>query len=86
MPVSLDSMMPASKSLEFVADKEPWAQYTLDNGAVVRVRVMLVKATATDQFSPDGFPLIQLGCQQVIDVDWPADIAAEAEKRRKAAG
>lgn len=78
-----DRVMPAApKFLEFVADKEPWAQYTLENGTVVRIRVMLVKVINEGKFNPDGSPQYQVQCQQVMDITWPEDIQRDIAKRQ----
>ena len=75
-------MPPAPKFLQYVADQEPWAQYTLENGTVVRIRVMLVKVINEGKFNPDGSPQYQLQCQQVMDITWPEDIQRDIAKRQ----
>lgn len=76
----------AKRMIEFAADQEPWAQYRLENGAIVRIRIMMVKAMDSGEFSPDGLPMINFQMQQVMDVTWPDDILGDAEARRKANG
>ena len=75
-------MPPAPKFLTFVADQEPWTQYTLENGAVIRIRVMLVKVINEGKINPDGSPQYQLQCQQVMDITWPEDIQRDIAKRQ----
>lgn len=73
------------RMMEFVAESEPWAQYKLENGAILRVRPVLVKVIDRDQYDPNnGFPIYQLELQQMLDMTWPDDIVAEAEQRAKA--
>jgi hypothetical protein len=73
---------PAPKFLTFVADQEPWTQYTLENGAVIRVRLVLVKAIDEGELLPDGTPRYQCQFQQVMDITWPEDIQREIAKRQ----
>jgi hypothetical protein len=75
-------MPPSPKFLQFVADQEPWTQYTLENGAVIRIRVMLVKVINEGKINPDGSPQYQLQCQQVMDITWPEDIQRDIAKRQ----
>lgn len=70
--------------VEFVAEAEPWCKYVLDDGSVVRVRVMLVKVTR-DGLDANGNPNYQLQMQQVCDLT-PSDLAiasAKEEQTRK---
>ena len=80
-------VMPAGpKFIEYRADQEPWAQYTLENGVVIRIRIMLVKVIDSDQFNPDGSPRYLTQFQQVMDVTWPEDMKREIEARQRKAG
>jgi len=79
-----DKVMPAgTKFLEFRADQEPWTQYTLENGAVLRARLVLVKVVDEGKINPDGSPQYMTQFQQVMDMTWPEDVAREIEARRK---
>lgn len=64
--------------VEFVADAEPWCRYTLDDGSVVRIRVMLVRCTR-DGLNEDGSPKYELQLQQIVDVT-PSDLAVQSAK------
>lgn len=75
-------MPPAPKFLQYVADQEPWAQYTLENGAVVRVRIMVTKVEDLGVFLPDGQPSYKISMHQVLDVTWPEDIQRDIAKRQ----
>ena len=82
-----DKVMPSgNKFIEYAADKEPWAQYTLENGAILRLRVMVSKIIDTGQLAPDGAPLYNIQMQQVMDMTWPDDIKREIEARQRKAG
>lgn len=79
-----DKVMPDSdKFIEYAADKEPWAQYTLENGAVIRIRVMVTNIIDTGNYNPDGSPWYNIKMQQVMDMTWPDDIKREIEARRR---
>lgn len=67
--------------VEFVADSEPWCKYTLDDGTVLRIRVMLVKVTR-DGVDVNGNPNYQLQMQQVCDVT-PSDLAIASAKEEQ---
>lgn len=78
-----------TKLLNFVADAEPWCQYTLDDGSTVRVRVMLVKAEQLgyhESGEMQGLPNIQLRFQQVMDWSPTDEQKKEASKRRAGGG
>jgi hypothetical protein len=62
--------------VEFVADKEPWCQYTLDDGSVIRIRIMLVKCVR-DGLNAEGKPQYGLQMQNVCDVT-PSDLAVQS--------
>lgn len=46
------------ESLAFEAVKEPWAEYSLEDGSVVRVRVVVSEIVRTGVKTPSGDPLI----------------------------
>lgn len=78
------NFLPKSGLLEFAADAEPWAQYKLENGAILRVRTVLVKVAETGQFTPDGFPIYNTRLEQMMDMTWPQDMIDAASARAKA--
>lgn len=72
----------AAMPVEFVADKEPWCQYTLDDGTVIKVRIMLTKA-ARDGIDGQGNPKYLLSFQQVCEC-MPSDLALASAKEEQA--
>lgn len=72
-----------STPVEFVADKEPWCQYTLDDGTILRVRIMLVKVQR-DGLDAQGQPKYMLGMQQVTDCT-PSELAIASAKEEERA-
>lgn len=69
--------------VEFVADKEPWCQYTLDDGSIVRVRVMLVRVIR-DGLNEQGHPKYLLNMQQIVDCT-PSELATASAKEEERA-
>ncbi len=60
-----------SKRLEFVAEREPWNVYVLENGVKVRTRLVLMSVTDNGQRNAEnGLPIYQLGFQQCVDLDF----------------
>lgn len=74
-----------AQQLAFVAKSEPWCEYELEDGTIVRARLIMTKII--DRGSKDqqtGLPLLELSWQQVLDVTFPDAVinAANAEKRK----
>lgn len=83
MTSTADKFKPSTpKLLEYVARSEPWCEYELEDGTVLRVRIMVTKIIDLGAFGPEGFPLYNIACQQVIDMTWPDAVQAAAERRR----
>lgn len=68
--------------VNFVADAEPWCSYTLDDGSVVKLRVMLVRCQR-DGLNEQGQPQYLFQMQQVLDV-MPSDLAVASAKEEQA--
>ena len=84
-----DLLRAPNEPLAFSPVQEPWTIYRLEDGTMIRVRVMLVKVAPRLQdgrptYGPGGEPLIDMNFTQVLDVDWPEHIQAEIEARRAA--
>ncbi len=63
--------MPSNSEIKFVPEQEPWTVYKLENGATVKVRVMLVRVKPNGKVNKDtGKPEFELQMQQVVDVSW----------------
>lgn len=64
-----------NQPLNFVSDQEPWSIYTLEDGTVIRARLVLVKIQRRgNEYSPEGVPLYDCGFQQILDVT-PSDMS-----------
>jgi hypothetical protein len=80
-----DTFLPSKpKLLKFNAKQEPWAEYELEDGSIVRVRVVMVKVIEDGKFDEQGYPVHQLKFNQLIDVIWTDTVEAEAAQRRAA--
>jgi hypothetical protein len=60
-------MEPMSNPLCYVADAEPWASYTLEDGTRLRVKVVLVKVFRVGVDDAGG-PKYECQFQQILDV------------------
>jgi len=63
-------MVPADR-LAFEANKEPWTEYRLEDGTVLKVRIILANvARLVDRYKPDGEPIyvLGLGAMPVLEV------------------
>lgn len=58
------------KRLDFVAEREPWNVYVLENGVKIRARIVLTSVHDNGQFNDAGLPVYQLGFQQFCDVEF----------------
>lgn len=70
-----------SKNLKFFTESEPWGEYTLEDGSVVRVRLVLMRV-CIDMAAPkcpDGTIRYMCQFQQVMDVE-PSPLALETYK------
>lgn len=72
---------PDTSELKFVAEQEPWTIYRLEDGSVVRVRLVLVKAMETGRFADNGLPIIDFKFQQILDYEPTDEQKAAAERR-----
>jgi hypothetical protein len=67
----------SGQSLEFSSTSEPFSQYTLSDGTVVRIKTVLSDAVRLDTFADNGDPVYQFQFQQVLAV-----IAPDSLKRK----
>ncbi|HEX5508937.1 MAG TPA: hypothetical protein VFX37_10580 [Pseudolabrys sp.] len=55
------------ESLHYVAEAEPWATYRLEDGSVIRVKIVMTHIHL-EGFLPDGRPNYRINFQQIVDV------------------
>jgi len=53
----MQPQMPPSKTIGFKPLSEEWNYYSIDDGYVVGIRIVLTKIMKTDQRAPDGNPV-----------------------------
>ena len=59
------------KLLDFVSESEPWNVYRLENGTVIRAKIVMTRITDTGRFTPNGQPYYEMNSQHVIDATFP---------------
>jgi hypothetical protein len=68
----------APDQLAFVAEQEPWNIYRLENGSIIRAKIVLARIEETGQFEADGAPRYLLKWQHVIDASFPEHLKAKS--------
>lgn len=79
----MDKFTPQTDDVTFGVVQEPWTIYRLEDGTEVRVRLNLVKATRSGNYTPEGIPIFNFQFAQVMDVTPSESLKAEAAKRVK---
>lgn len=68
----LQKLFPKTKEpITFVPVQEPWTIYRLEDGTIIRARLMLVKVIETGKILENGQPERQCQFQQIMDVEPP---------------
>ncbi len=71
----LQPQMPPSKAVGFKPLAEEWNYYSIDDGFVLGVRVVLTKLLKTNQSDPSGLPVYvtqhQLALQVLTQEEYP---------------
>ena len=74
--------MPARPhQMDFIAKAEPWCVYELEDGTIVRARLVLTKIIDEGKKTENGFPVYQLAFQQICDTTFPDHIVAAANEK-----
>ena len=77
-----EKFMPrGQRLLDFVVEAEPWSQYKLEDGTIVRVRLNMTRAIDSGKRDEKGVPMINFNFVQVVDVVWPEHIQAEIDAK-----
>lgn len=58
-------------SLRFVPECEPWTIYKLEDGSILKVRVILTKCEVGSERQSDGKPLYLNKFQLIQEVEFP---------------
>lgn len=69
------------KQLDFVAKSEPWCVYELEDGTIVRARLMMTKVIDNGGKAENGLPNYQLAFQQICDTTFPDAIVDAAKEK-----
>ena len=63
-----------AEKVDIKDSKEPWSEYQLEDGSVVRVRPVVSRVLKTEEFDSDGNPIYQLSVANVVFVDVPENV------------
>lgn len=66
-------MVARPQHVDFIAKSEPWCVYELEDGTIIRVRIVLTKIIDEGKKTDAGHPLYQLAFQQICDTTFPND-------------
>lgn len=69
MKVRVNNEEVEAVQVPFSAVNESWAEYHMDDGRILRVKVIVTKIFRTEKMNEDGIPLYSVASQQVIVVD-----------------
>lgn len=66
--------------LNFVTDQEPWNVYRLEDGTVIRAKIVMTRVTIREgAVTDDGFPIYDLRWQHIVDVT-PSELSKVARQ------
>jgi hypothetical protein len=81
--VQFENQMVPADQLDFEFEKEPWTSYKLEDGAVVRLKVVLASvARLVDRYKPDGEPIYVLGFGGIPVLEVPPELRQQAAQPR----
>lgn len=69
-----------SRSISFATEREGDCVYVLENGAQVRMRIVLMGVADHGRRDPNGLPIYELRPQLLNEVIFPDDMVAEAKQ------
>lgn len=74
-----NNKMFTGQSVDFAPTAEPFSQYTLLDGTVVRVKTVLIDAVRLNTYSDNGEPVYQFQFQQVLAINAPDSLKRKAQ-------
>ena len=57
------------RTVDIRTENENWSSYTLENGAVLKVKQVITKVIMLDEKDPLGKPIYQIEASPIITVD-----------------
>ncbi len=76
-------MVPADQ-LTFETEKEPWAEYRLEDGAILRLKTVLGNvARLADRYKPDGDPIYALTLAGITLIEVPPELKRAAQPKNQ---
>jgi hypothetical protein len=67
--VEINGKRVEGETIGFKTVVEPWAEYILDDGSLIRFRSVATSFVKTDEKTPDGRPIYLINSQNMLDVD-----------------
>jgi len=67
------------KPVEFKGAAEPFSEYTLVDGTIVRVKTVMLDAVRLDTYTDTGDPVYQFQFQQVLAIIAPDSLKRKAQ-------
>lgn len=62
-------------TLDFEAKGEAWSHYTLEDGATMKMKVILLDVKRIEgEYSEDGNPVYQISAQYIMGIDAPDNL------------
>jgi len=58
--------MSKTVDLDWTSEKEYWNEYKLDDGTVLKVKIVLRGVRRAEQHNPDGTPIYLINAQNVV--------------------
>lgn len=71
--VMFQNQMVPGTSMGFTASSEPWVEYKLENGGIVKVRLVVGDIVITDETTTVGTPLVVIQSNVLVQYVPPED-------------
>ncbi len=68
-----------ARSIDFESKGENWNQYTLEDGTVLKMKVVLLDVMRLDTYNDAGDPVYQFSAQQITAVQAPDNLKRKAQ-------
>jgi len=59
---------------EIVEEITPWSQFKLDDGTIIKIKVLVLSVLRTDQYTPSGEPIYSVKSHNVTISQSPEDL------------